>query len=178
MPGLIRGVARTAVVAGTASAVSGRVHHRQQGRWAEQEAQAAYSQPTYAQPAPTYTPQPVYAVPVEAVDVLDYMTVTGTAGASIIGTSRGGLIAMVMAAMQPRSVGPVVLNDIGPVIDQTGLGRISAYVGRIPLPSSWKEAGALVHAMGLSDAPQRVPRVHAVLNGRRQRRVGGGAAPA
>ena len=66
MPGLIRGVARTAVVAGTASAVSGRVHHRQQGRWAEQEAQAAYSQPTYAQPAPTYTPQPVYAVPVEA----------------------------------------------------------------------------------------------------------------
>jgi pimeloyl-ACP methyl ester carboxylesterase len=89
-----------------------------------------------------------YAVPVEAVDVLDYMTVTGTAGASIIGTSRGGLIAMVMAAMQPRSVGPVVLNDIGPVIDQTGLGRISAYVGRIPLPSSWKEAGALVHDMG------------------------------
>lgn len=64
MPGLIRGVARTAVIAGTASAVSGRVHHRQQGRWAEQEAQAAqsqaYAQPTYAAPAP----QPTYAQPV------------------------------------------------------------------------------------------------------------------
>jgi membrane protease subunit (stomatin/prohibitin family) len=39
MPGLIRGVARTAVVAGTATAVSGRVQRRQQARWAEQEPQ-------------------------------------------------------------------------------------------------------------------------------------------
>jgi hypothetical protein len=38
MPGLVRGVARTAVVAGTATAVSGRVQRRQQARWAEQEA--------------------------------------------------------------------------------------------------------------------------------------------
>jgi membrane protease subunit (stomatin/prohibitin family) len=37
MPGLIRGVARTAVVAGTATAVSGRVQRRQQARWAQQE---------------------------------------------------------------------------------------------------------------------------------------------
>ena len=41
MPGLLRGVARTAVVAGTASAVSGRVRRRQQGRWAAQEAEQA-----------------------------------------------------------------------------------------------------------------------------------------
>lgn len=48
MPGLLRGVARTAVVAGTATAVSNRVSRRQAGRWAQQEppAQAA------AQPAP------------------------------------------------------------------------------------------------------------------------------
>ena len=38
MPGLVRGVARTAVVAGTATAVSGRVQRRQQSRWAEQDA--------------------------------------------------------------------------------------------------------------------------------------------
>lgn len=58
MPGLIRGVARTAVVAGTASAVSGRVHHRQQARWAEQAAQQQYAaQPQYA-PAPQYAAPP------------------------------------------------------------------------------------------------------------------------
>lgn len=89
-----------------------------------------------------------YTVPLEMLDVLDFMTVTGLSQPAIIGTSRGGLIAMVMAAAQPRSVGPVVLNDIGPIIEQKGLGRISAYVGRIPLPGSWKEAGALTHDMG------------------------------
>ena len=53
MPGLIRGIARTAVVAGTATAVSGRVQRRQQGRWAQQEQEAAQQQ-AYAQPAPAY----------------------------------------------------------------------------------------------------------------------------
>jgi hypothetical protein len=50
MPGLLRGVARTAVVAGTASAVGGRVHRRQQNKWAQQDS-AQYSQ-QYAEPAP------------------------------------------------------------------------------------------------------------------------------
>ncbi|WP_331767452.1 SHOCT domain-containing protein [Embleya sp. NBC_00896] len=49
MPGLLRGVARTAVVAGTATAVSNRVSRRQAGRWAEQEPQQAAPQPA---PAP------------------------------------------------------------------------------------------------------------------------------
>ncbi|MGQ4380588.1 SHOCT domain-containing protein [Streptomyces sp. SAS_267] len=44
MPGLLRGVARTAVVAGTATAVSNRVSRRQQGRWAQQEAQQQYQE--------------------------------------------------------------------------------------------------------------------------------------
>ena len=44
-PGLVRGVARTAVVAGTATAVSGRVAHRQQEKYAAEEAAAAPPQP-------------------------------------------------------------------------------------------------------------------------------------
>jgi hypothetical protein len=51
MPGLLRGVARTAVIAGTATAVSNRVSRRQANRWAAQE-QQAYQQPAYEQPAP------------------------------------------------------------------------------------------------------------------------------
>jgi len=53
MPGLLRGVARTAVIAGTATAVSNRVSRRQANRWAQQEEQQ-YAQeppPTYAAPA-------------------------------------------------------------------------------------------------------------------------------
>ncbi|MFF7771481.1 SHOCT domain-containing protein [Streptomyces massasporeus] len=53
MPGLLRGVARTAVVAGTATAVSNRVSRRQAGRWAEQDAQQPPQQPPQAAaPAP------------------------------------------------------------------------------------------------------------------------------
>jgi hypothetical protein len=56
MPGLIRGVARTAVVAGTATAVSNRVSRRQGARWAEQEAQQYPAQPQYAEPPPAPAP--------------------------------------------------------------------------------------------------------------------------
>ena len=51
MPGLLRGVARTAVVAGTATAVSNRVSRRQAGRWAAEEQQQA-PEPQYAPPPP------------------------------------------------------------------------------------------------------------------------------
>jgi len=50
MPGLLRGIARTAVVAGTASAVGGRVRHRQDQKWARQDAPAAEPEPSYAEP--------------------------------------------------------------------------------------------------------------------------------
>jgi hypothetical protein len=61
MPGLLRGMARTAVVAGTATAVSNRVSRRQANRWAQddqsaytqsQYAEPQYASPHYAQPAP------------------------------------------------------------------------------------------------------------------------------
>jgi hypothetical protein len=52
MPGLLRGVARTAVVAGTATAVSGRVARRQQGRWAAKEQAAAAEEAPPAEPEP------------------------------------------------------------------------------------------------------------------------------
>ena len=51
MPGLLRGVARTAVIAGTATSVSNRVSKRQGERWAQQEAQQAPPPPQAAPPA-------------------------------------------------------------------------------------------------------------------------------
>ena len=61
MPGLLRGMARTAVVAGTATAVSGRVQRRQNQRWAQQDAgpyepQQQYAAPPPAAPAPAPAP--------------------------------------------------------------------------------------------------------------------------
>ena len=56
MPGLLRGVARTAVVAGTATAVSNRVSRRQANRWAGQD-QQAYQEQAYQEPPPQQAPQ-------------------------------------------------------------------------------------------------------------------------
>ncbi|HET9290882.1 MAG TPA: SHOCT domain-containing protein [Actinomycetes bacterium] len=58
MPGLLRGVARTAVIAGTATAVSNRVSRRQANRWAAQEQQAYQEPPPQYQSAPEPAPQP------------------------------------------------------------------------------------------------------------------------
>ena len=59
MPGLIRGVARTAAIAGTATAVSNRVSRRQAGRWAQQEQQQQAPPPQqYAEPPQQYAPPP------------------------------------------------------------------------------------------------------------------------
>jgi hypothetical protein len=62
MPGLLRGVARVAVVAGTATAVSNRVSRRQANRWGQQEQQQYAEQPP---------PQPVYAAPEPAAGGMD-----------------------------------------------------------------------------------------------------------
>jgi hypothetical protein len=67
MPGLIRGVARTAVIAGTATTVSNRVSRRQARRWSAQE-------PAYAEPQPNYPPpppQPAYQPPPPAAPAED-----------------------------------------------------------------------------------------------------------
>lgn len=56
MPGLLRGIARTAVVAGTATEVSGRVRRRQESRWAEQEAQQQPQAPAPPAPAAPVAP--------------------------------------------------------------------------------------------------------------------------
>lgn len=94
-----------------------------------------------------------YAVPVEMLDALDMMTCCELADVAIVGTSRGGLIAMVMAAAQPSAVGAVVLNDIGPVIETDGLLRIAGYVGRTPVPTSWEHAGQIAQELNQRQFP-------------------------
>ena len=68
MPGLLRGVARTAVVAGTATAVSNRVSRRQANRWAAQsQPQQSYQQGGYYEQAPAYEAPPP-AAPADDMD--------------------------------------------------------------------------------------------------------------
>lgn len=65
MPGLLRGVARTAVIAGTATAVSNRVSRRQGGRWAQQDAQQQAQMEAQQQAAAPPPPPPAAAPPAD-----------------------------------------------------------------------------------------------------------------
>jgi pimeloyl-ACP methyl ester carboxylesterase len=60
----------------------------------------------------------------------------------VIGTSLGGLMATLMAALRPQMLAGVVLNDIGPEIDPAGAARIQSYAGRLPPVRNWDDAAA------------------------------------
>lgn len=59
---------------------------------------------------------------------------------SCIGTSLGGLMAIMMTAQAPARIDRVVINDIGPEIDPKGIARISSYVGKTGPVANWKDA--------------------------------------
>ena len=80
-------------------------------------------------------------------DILGLMDSLGVARASVIGTSMGGLLAMMMGVGHRARVAAMVLNDMGPEVDPNGLDRIKGYAGRLPPPKNWEDAIAQTHSM-------------------------------
>ncbi len=81
-----------------------------------------------------------YAIPVEARDVVELLDHLGLPKALLVGTSRGGLISMLLAMTAKDRISGVLLNDIGPVIETTGLDIIMDYIGRNPAFKTYEEA--------------------------------------
>lgn len=65
---------------------------------------------------------------------------------AIVGTSLGGILAMLHAASRPARLAGIVLNDVGPALDPVGVERIKGYAGRSPPPRDWPEAVAQLRA--------------------------------
>ena len=91
---------------------------------------------------------------IELVDTLDFLTLRSLHKPGIVGTSRGGIIAMLMGALRPTALGPVVLNDIGPVVETRGMARIVRYVRRMPVPRNWADATILLREMNERAFPE------------------------
>lgn len=96
-----------------------------------------------------------YTVPQEAKDALALMDHLGLDKVAILGSSRGGMIAMWLSAVAKQRLLGVALNDIGPEISVAGLEVIKTYIGRNPAQKTWVEAAlARASAMaGFSDVP-------------------------
>ena len=73
-----------------------------------------------------------YTVPQEGKDALELLDHLGVEKAAILGTSRGGLIGMMLAAVAHDRLLGLCLNDVGPEIARPGLERIFDYIGRNP----------------------------------------------
>lgn len=95
-----------------------------------------------------------YTVVQEARDVLALLDHLGLAQVAVIGSSRGGLLGMVLAATgRPRLMG-LCLNDVGPALERAGLERIGAYVGLRPTATTHAEMAAqLAQTPGFANVP-------------------------
>lgn len=103
----------------------------------------------------SWTGPATYTVAQEAADALALMDHLGIRRFAVLGTSRGGLIAMLLAHLAKGRLLGLCLNDIGPEIDRDGLARIADYIGRNPAAKTYAEfADALARsATGFASVP-------------------------
>ncbi len=88
-----------------------------------------------------------YQAPIYVQDALRVLDQLGVDRAVWLGTSMGGLIAMIAAAVAPARIAGAIFNDIGPVVDPRGIARIAGYVGKVEPCATWDAAAAAVKAV-------------------------------
>jgi pimeloyl-ACP methyl ester carboxylesterase len=95
-----------------------------------------------------------YSPAVELADLVTVLAALGAMPAIFVGTSRGGILTMLLAATQPAVIAAAVLNDIGPVIELDGLLRIKSYVGKMAEPKDFADAAAMLQRLFATQFPR------------------------
>ena len=101
-------------------------------------------------------PEPMrYGVPTYVGDVAATLHHLQIDKAVFLGTSMGGLMTMVFAAMNPGRVAAAILNDVGPELNPVAVARISDYLGKTNPVDTWEEARAVTRANNEAAFPGR-----------------------
>ena len=79
-----------------------------------------------------------------AADVIQLLDELGIGEAVFLGTSLGGLVTMIVAQVAPERIASVLLNDVGPELDLSGIDRIKTYVGKPVIFRDWDEAADML----------------------------------
>jgi pimeloyl-ACP methyl ester carboxylesterase len=118
-----------------------------------------------------------YTLPVTLADLSAVLTALEIAPAIFVGTSYGGLLAMMLAVWRPTAIAGVILNDIGPLIEPRGLVRIKGYVGKLPIPRSFEEGAEILRWWFGAQFPKLAPQDWIAFAQRTWREHGGRLVP-
>jgi len=95
-----------------------------------------------------------YTPAVELLDLLTVLNALNISRAVFVGSSRGGILAMLLAASHPEIIAGTVLHDIGPVIEPAGVARIKSYVGKLREPSNLNEGADMLRELFAAQFPK------------------------
>ena len=90
----------------------------------------------------------------ELGDIVSVLFALGVGPAVFIGSSRGGVLTMLLAAAHPISIAAVVLHDIGPVHEAKGMARIKGYLGKLPHPRTYEEGADILRRLLSAQFPK------------------------
>src|SRR5258707_1837733 len=85
-----------------------------------------------------------YTIRVALADLSAVLAALEITSAIFVGTSFGGVLAMMLAVLPPIAVAGVILNYIGPVMEPRGLMRIKSYVGKLPIARNFEEGAEIL----------------------------------
>jgi pimeloyl-ACP methyl ester carboxylesterase len=94
-----------------------------------------------------------YNLTVELADLVAVLIALDIKRAVFIGSSRGGILTMLLAATHPEMIAGAVLHDIGPVIEPEGVARIKTYVGKLRQPQNFEEGADILHGLFAAQFP-------------------------
>jgi pimeloyl-ACP methyl ester carboxylesterase len=95
-----------------------------------------------------------YNLAVELADVVTVLAALAIEPAIFIGSSRGGILTMLMGVAHPGALAGVVLHDIGPVIEREGLARIKSYLGKMPQPRTLTDGAETLERLFATQFPR------------------------